>query len=259
MLLLDAVNEMPHAGEADYRERVALWKDFLADLVRRAPGTRAVFSCRSLDYSAPLSTPELPVPHVRIERLADEQVEEFLALYSPERGPALWRQLQGTPQLDLFRSPFYLKLLLAQTERDGAPPAGRAALFTGFARQALTREIEADNRLFRPGALLQLRDHEQVVRREWRDPYDLPARGSLVRALSALAFGLQERRGTAEVSRSVPARTKRSRSWVASTLRICSARGWIFRRWRYSGATSSSRTSSYRNTSRRARSRPRLG
>ena len=58
VLLLDAVNEMPHAGEADYRERVALWSDFLADLARRAPGTRAVFSCRSLDYSAPLSTPE---------------------------------------------------------------------------------------------------------------------------------------------------------------------------------------------------------
>ena len=201
MLLLDAVNEMPHAGEADYRERVALWKVFLADLARRAPGTRAVFSCRSLDYSAPLSTPELPVPHVRIERLADEQVEEFLALWSPEQGPSLWRQLRGTPQLDLFRSPFYLKLLLAQTDGDGAPPAGRAALFTGFVRQALAREVENDNRLFRPGPLLQARDHEQIVRREWRDPYDLPARGRLVPALSDLAFGLQERRGAGEVSR----------------------------------------------------------
>jgi formylglycine-generating enzyme required for sulfatase activity len=201
LLLLDAVNEMPHAGEADYRERIARWKDFLADLASRAPGTRAVFSCRSLDYSAPLSTPELPVPHVRIERLADEQVEEFLTVYNAELGPALWRRLRGTPQLDLFRSPFYLRLLLDQTERDGSPPEGRSALFTGFVRRALSREVEADNRLFRPGALLDARDHDRIVRREWRDPYDLPARGPAIPALSRLAFGLQARRGVGDVSR----------------------------------------------------------
>ena len=81
VLLLDAVNEMPHAGQEDYREHVALWRDFLADLAHSAPGTHVLFSCRSLDYSASLSTPDLPVPHVRIEQLADAQVEEFLALY----------------------------------------------------------------------------------------------------------------------------------------------------------------------------------
>ncbi|HMW56186.1 MAG TPA: TIR domain-containing protein [Accumulibacter sp.] len=135
VLLLDAVNEIPHTDEADYRERIALWRDFLAELAHRGAGTRALFSCRSLDYSASLSTPELPVPHVRIEALSDPQVEQFLALYSAERGPALWRQLRGTPQLDLFRSPFYLKLLLAQAG-DGRPALhGRAALFSGFVRQ----------------------------------------------------------------------------------------------------------------------------
>jgi formylglycine-generating enzyme required for sulfatase activity len=200
VLLLDAVNEMPHAGDADYRDRIALWRNFLADLAHRGPGTRAVFSCRSLDYSAPLSAPELPVPHVRIEQLADEQVAEFLALHSPEQGPSLWRQLRGTPQLDLFRSPFYLKLLLAQAD-GGAPPAGHAALFTGFLRQALAREIENGNRLFLLDPILQRRDREQILRREWRGPYDLPARGRLVPALCDLAFGLQQRRGAGEVSR----------------------------------------------------------
>jgi hypothetical protein len=114
--VLDAVNEMPHGGEEDYHEGIALWRGFLTDLARSAPGTRVVFSCRSLAYSASLSTPELPVPHIRIERLADEQVEEFLTLSSPDQGPALWRQLKGTAQLDLLRSPFYLKLLLAQAQ-----------------------------------------------------------------------------------------------------------------------------------------------
>ena len=200
VLLLDAVNEMPHGGEEDYHERIALWRDFLTDLARSAPGTRVVFSCRSPDYSASLSTPEWPVPHVRIEPLADAQVEEFLAVFSPQQGPALWQQLKGTAQLDLFRSPYYLKLLLAQAQPGATLLQGRAALFTGFVRQALTREVEADNALFRPGALLDRLDHQRIVRHEWRDRYALPSRSSLFPALSRLAFGLQERRGAGEVA-----------------------------------------------------------
>jgi hypothetical protein len=97
VLLLDAVNEMPHADAESYRNAIAQWRGYLAELAVAAPGVRAVFSCRSLDYSASLSTPEFSVPHVRIERLDDAQVEEFLTLYNPEQGPALWRQLRGTP------------------------------------------------------------------------------------------------------------------------------------------------------------------
>ncbi len=86
VLLLDALNEMPAASERDYRERVGLWKDWLTRLVREQPGNRVVFSCRSLDYSAPLSTPALRVPQVQIEPLTDAQVESFLKAYSPVRG-----------------------------------------------------------------------------------------------------------------------------------------------------------------------------
>ncbi len=201
VLLLDAVNEIPHTDEADYRERIALWRDFLAELAHRGAGTRALFSCRSLDYSASLSTPELPVPHVRIEALSDTQVEQFLALYSAERGPALWRQLRGTPQLDLFRSPFYLKLLLAQAG-DGRPALhGRAALFSGFVRQALAREIEAGNPLFRPGGLLDRRDCERVIQHAWRNANELPERGPLLPALARLAHALQARRAPGQASR----------------------------------------------------------
>jgi hypothetical protein len=78
VLLLDAVNELPHADEADYRERIPCWRDFLGQL---PAGTRTLFSCRSLDYSASLSTPDAAVTHVRIEQLGDPQVEEFLTLY----------------------------------------------------------------------------------------------------------------------------------------------------------------------------------
>lgn len=193
LLLLDAVNEMPHASAADYAERIKGWREFLTELTRRAPGARVVFSCRELDYSATLSTPELRVPHVRIERLGDAQVEQFLTLYSPEHGPRLWQQLKGTPQLDLFRSPFYLRMLLAQAG-NGAALTGRAALFTGFIRQALLRELEAESTFVQPGVLLDQRDHAKLVARRWRDRYDLPARGALIPALEKLAFDLQQRR-----------------------------------------------------------------
>ncbi|MGI8427484.1 MAG: NACHT domain-containing protein [Actinomycetota bacterium] len=201
---MDAVNEIPHTGPEDYRERIGLWRELLADLAREAPGVRAVFTCRSLDYSALLSTPESPVPQVRIEPLEDARVEQFLGGYDPVRGPRLWRELQGTPQLDLFRSPFYLRLLLASIRAmtAGSLSKGRAALFTGFVRQALWHEVEAGHPLFQAGALLDWRDHRRVPRGECRDGFELPAREpSLCAALSRLAFRLQERRGAGDGSR----------------------------------------------------------
>jgi formylglycine-generating enzyme required for sulfatase activity len=200
VLLLDAVNEMPHAGIDDYRERIGAWRDFLIDLTRSAPGTRVIFTCRELDYSATLSSPDLRVPHVRIERLSDSQVEEFLSLYSPEQGPALWKELKGTPQLDLFRSPFYLRMLLAQADGGGTILSGRAALFTGFVRQAMLREMETKAPLFQSGALIERRDHEQLVRRQWRSAYDLPERSELIPALAKFAFDLQHRREGSELA-----------------------------------------------------------
>jgi hypothetical protein len=121
VLLLDAVNELPHSDEADYRERIALWRDFVGEL---PAGTRVLFSCRSLDYSASCRRPKLPVPHVRIEQLGDRRSKNSSPSTIPRHGPALWRQLRGTPQLDLFRSPFYLRLLLAQAGA-GGPAAQR--------------------------------------------------------------------------------------------------------------------------------------
>src|SRR5262249_47346166 len=52
----------------------------------------------------------------------------------------------------------------------------------------------------RPGALLDRLDHQRIVRHEWRDRYALPSRSPLFRALSRLAFGLQERQGGMELA-----------------------------------------------------------
>jgi formylglycine-generating enzyme required for sulfatase activity len=186
-LLLDALNEIPYPGD----EPVRLWKDFVRMLKRDFPGNRVIFSCRSLDYSAPLSSTDLPVPQVRIEPLADPQVKRFIELYCPEHADTLWRNLAGSPQLELLRSPYYLTLLVAQTTT-GEIPAGRSALFTGFVRQALKREVEADNPLFRPDELLTGRDRQRLIQApRWGSPHELPARGILLAKLSWLAYEMQ--------------------------------------------------------------------
>lgn len=75
---------------------------FLLELAHGPHGIRVLFPCRSLDCTAQLSVKdELELPHVRIEALADAQVEAFLHAYRPAQAAALW----GTPQLDLIRSP----------------------------------------------------------------------------------------------------------------------------------------------------------
>ncbi len=190
LLLLDALNEMPATDESDYFRAVGLWKEYLHRLAA-TPGNRVIISCRSLEYSAPLSTPTMRVPQVRIEPLTDDQVRRFLRVYSPMQHLRIWEHLAGSPQLALLRSPYFLKLLTEQVEAEGAVPEGRAGLFTGFVRQALRREVERGAAVFQPGQLLDLRDLRRITGWQWRDAWDLPERGLLVPSLGRLAYKLQ--------------------------------------------------------------------
>lgn len=191
LLLLDALNEMPAASQAELTTSIRLWKDWLHGLVARHPGNRLVFACRSLDYSQPLSSPSLRVPQVRIEGLTDAQVRLFLRSHRPAEADELWTSLAGSAQLELLRSPYFLTLLVEQLDATGALPIGRSALFTGFVRQALRREVERDNPRFDAGELLTERDRLQLARWRWKQPWQLPERGRLLPALSRLAEGMQ--------------------------------------------------------------------
>jgi len=198
VLLLDALNEMPASGEREFQERVGLWKDWLVRLTREQPGNRVVFSCRTLDYSAPLSTPALRVPQVQIEPLSDVQMRAFLRLYSPARGEEIWAAIAGTPQLDALRAPYFLALLVDQVEATGELAEDRAGLFTAFVRQALRREVERGSPMFSgAGAqgdapLLAGRDLRRLAQWQWGGPYELPERGELVPKLGSLAYGMQD-------------------------------------------------------------------
>ena len=193
IVLLDGLNEMPHRSFAEFRARVGMWKHFVRDLAAESAGSRVIFSCRSLDYSTPLSTPELRVPQVRIESLSNPQARSFLMAYCPALADELWSQLEGSPQLELLRTPFFLKLLVDQAEAVGEVPKGRAGLFTNFVRQSLHREVERDNPIFAPGALITERDYKRVASASrWKSPYELPERGVLFATLSKLAYTMQQ-------------------------------------------------------------------
>ncbi len=188
LLLLDALNEMPHKSTDDYFHIVGLWRAFAQEAASQ--GNRLVFTCRSLDYSASLSSKDLRVPQVEVQPMNAAQVREFLKAYTPTHEAHIWGELDGKPQYSLFQTPYFLKLLCEQVElTGGAVPKGRAALFTGFVRQALKREITGA--LFQPGHFLEERDHQKLSRNEWRNQFELPERGELLPKLSELAYGMQ--------------------------------------------------------------------
>ena len=190
-LLLDGLNEIPHRDAAEYHQLVAAWRRFLVRRVAPVAGNRAIVSCRGLDYSATLSTPELRVPQVQVEPLSDAQVRAFLGAHRPALAEAVWARLEGTPQLEVVRVPYALRLLVDQVGPDGNLPVGAAALFTGMVRHALRREVERDHPAFRPGPAFDDRDLRQVAQQRWRTPYDLPERGRLFGGLADLAWGMQ--------------------------------------------------------------------
>ncbi len=194
LLLLDALNELRHHDRADLTARIEAWHDFLPGFVRA--GNTVVLSCRSLDYSIGLSTKDvLDVRQVNIKPMAPEQIHEFLRAYTSNCAERAWEQLKDDqPQLELFSTPFLLRLLVNQIDQDGHVPRGRAALFTGFVRAALRRELDArDHLLCDDDTLLDARDRARIFRNEWRPdvPGDLPERGCLIPKLSELAFQMQ--------------------------------------------------------------------
>jgi formylglycine-generating enzyme required for sulfatase activity len=197
LLLLDALNEMPHRGEEDYAELLGLWRDFTGEVARN--GNRIVYSCRSLDYSAPLSNKDLPIPQVNIQPMSDEQIQEFLRVYLPAAHREVWQQLAGTPHVELYRTPYLLTLLIGQIGNQSTIPTGRASLFTGYVRQMLFREIQAGGKPFTPGGIVDQRDTLRLNQKTWRSEFDLPDSGSpFFERLSTLAFNMQHKGVEAE-------------------------------------------------------------
>ena len=196
ILLLDALNEIPFGGERPtYEKRVLAWRRDLGSLHRHHPNASVIISCRSLDYSTFLSSEELRVPHVQVKRLGDDQIREFLKAYRPELASALWDTILDSGQIDIYRTPYFLRLLVDQVGDDGHVPEGRAALFAGFVRQSLLREFRKENPLLIADDLLHPRERQLVAQMQG---HALPRRGPLFGALARLAYGMQTQSGAGQ-------------------------------------------------------------
>jgi formylglycine-generating enzyme required for sulfatase activity len=202
LLLLDALNELPHRDEAHYRERLDVWRDAIKRLCDERAGLRLVFSCRSLNYSSSLSSKSLPIPQVRVEPLSDSQVQAFLNHYIPEDAERLWAQLKDNRQLEFFRLPYYLGLLVEEAGPAGGQiPAGRSALFARFLRRSTLREAQSDNPLFRPDRLLGPMDKRRLEQNSgWANDFALPQQQPFFEPLSRLAHRMQDRSASSGAS-----------------------------------------------------------
>ncbi|MCL5999375.1 MAG: NACHT domain-containing protein, partial [Chloroflexi bacterium] len=87
LLLLDALNEMPHRDDDDLAARIDHWRDFLRPFTEC--GNRIVFTCRSLDYSMPLSSPEVTVRQATLKPMTPGQIHEFLQVYVPDQAESV--------------------------------------------------------------------------------------------------------------------------------------------------------------------------
>ncbi|NBO65033.1 MAG: NACHT domain-containing protein, partial [Acidobacteria bacterium] len=189
MLLLDALNEMPIPHASSYENLVGKWRKFAQTWAKKK--NRIIFSCRSLDYSVGLSSQELPMPHLTVQPMNQDQVRAFIQSYAPAYLEPIENHLKDERQFKFYQSPYFLRLLCRVLEYDQKVPEGRAALFTGYIRALLKREMERLHTILSTGNLLSRLDRSSVNNNQWDGPFDLPEMGPLIGQLSRLAYEMQ--------------------------------------------------------------------
>jgi len=187
LLLLDALNEMPHSADS-YFGLIESWRAFAEEAA--AQGNQLVFTCRRQDYGLALH-----VPVVQVQEMKPEQVKLFLQAYLPQHAAHVQRELSQSPKLlELYQRPYFLRLLCEQvTLTGGEIPRSRAELFTGFVRNALQEEIKKNSELLRPSELLTEEDFLLLNGARKYPPFGLPEDGELIPKLCELAFRMQEK------------------------------------------------------------------
>ena len=196
VLLLDALNEMPREDDSTLGDRIAVWQRWLARFHERTKGRhRVIFTCRTRDLSASLTSATRSVRLLEIDGLDDDRVRRFLEEHANAHSDAIQTRLKEDRRLrELYRTPLSLTLLLDLIDLCGAIPSTPAALFTGHLCHAVRREIDHGNPRFKAGRFLTNEDirHMVLCPYDVEDPYVLPDDGPLFRALSALAFAMQK-------------------------------------------------------------------
>ncbi len=210
LFLLDGLNEIPHADRETYHDKVQLWSEFLEEDLGQ---NRAIFTCRTHDYSTPLDgSQNVNLQRVQVEPLSEEKIYDFLKAYKLDQARQAWEQIRGDRRLiELYATPFFLKMLIDQLDDRGRVPKGRAALITGYVRKVLIREVKERHNLFlRRSGLLSPEDLIEIEQELFGTrPSALPGEGPLIPGLIGLAHQMQADSGLAGGLVSLPARDAR--------------------------------------------------
>ena len=194
LFLCDALNEMRCGDHKEYERLIASWRTTLLHCRERYPNSRFLFSCRSLDYSAPLSDfDRLPVPQIRFAELSDDTVKTYLQNYLPQDWASLYAHLNSLSGFALEKTPFYLHLAVMQYKRLGHLPQGPSALIAGMIWLSLERELAnpASSSVF--DAVLTVQDRQRIMNATvWQQaPHQLPTDGDLIPLMIQLAWHMQ--------------------------------------------------------------------
>lgn len=193
LLLLDGLNELPHADRAAYAAYVALWRECAHELIAEHPGNRVVFSCRTLDYTIPLSSTAMPVPRLKIKPLGEEAIRQYLARHLPAPMDDLWGRIEAAGLLDVLRVPYHLRLFTDVVVSRGEFPTGQAGLFATFVRHRLRGEVGRPNLLFFNDHVLVKRDSDRLMQSAtWTTEWQLPENSPLIPSVERLARQMHE-------------------------------------------------------------------
>ena len=236
--LLDGLNEVQAPTAEAFRAATGRWAAWAAAL----PADRSaapIFSVRTLDYSATLSSEGLTVRQARLAPWSLEQIERFCLLrLGPDNtlAPAIRKDQTLTA---LCALPFNLDAQCSLTGALGRPAADRAELFGGMAWQRL-RRAKQRRELEHPG-LLTDREHAQLADEGYwlGHLHQLPAKGQLVAGLDRQATRMHRASDGTEVSvdedEVVPWLAERSdrRAWLGAVQALHIAEVELSGRFRY--------------------------
>lgn len=191
ILLLDGLNEMPYKNRSEQILMIKKWREMAFSV--NASKHRLLFSCRNLDYTGSLSTPELPVPQVQVQPLTISKIFSFLQSYMPKSANHIWEQIKDSlGLLSTLSTPFFLSLFVDQVTEKDEIPDGRSSLISGFIRKALQREVQNENWPFRPEELFTQQECDSILRSKNLHSHIIPGGDRIIQRLSGLAYAMQD-------------------------------------------------------------------
>ncbi|MBV1878086.1 MAG: SUMF1/EgtB/PvdO family nonheme iron enzyme [Pseudomonadales bacterium] len=190
LLLLDGLNEMRLKRE-QFSAKISEWKHLLIDIEEQGLNTRAVFSCRSLNYGGQLSEfGRLEVPQIQFADLDAEAIQSFIEKNAGPDWQQLDQHLGKMPGLET-KTPYYLHLAVEHFKVAGLA-AGPSALIAGMIWLSITREIGKNPAAIQAPFLLE-KEQQRIGQGLWKKtPHALSIKGTLIPGLIQIAGEMQK-------------------------------------------------------------------